>query len=426
MNDYVDCRLPFGETALRLKIPQANLIGVFTPQEHADEPDEAAIIRAALEKPFGTGTLDSIVKPGQKICIVTSDLTRPCPSKRLLPPILSQLNAAGVSDGDICIVMALGLHRTMTEAELTSAVGPEVSGRIRVLNHDPEKTVTVGVTSAGTPVELFSTVVEADVRICLGNLEFHYFAGFSGGAKAIVPGCASRATLNANHSMMGRKDACAGKVEDNPVRDDLEEGASMVGIDFILNVLVDQDQRVCGAVAGDFRVAHREGCKLVVQRGAIAIPRKGDIVVVGAGGFPSDVNMYQAQKALDNAARAVRRDGIIIWAAACDESLGNATFESWLLEAGSPDEILDRISRDFVLGGHKAAAMASVMQEAQIYMVSNLPSELVEKCGLQPFPRLDLAVTAAMEELGGDSRVLVLPQGGSVMPFVSSEAPLAD
>jgi nickel-dependent lactate racemase len=353
------------------------------------------------------------------VAIVTSDLTRPCPSDRLLPYLLEELAAAGVDDTGITVVIALGLHRAMTREELEQAVGPKVYRRVKVINHNPQDVVRLGQTSRGTPVEIFRPVVDADIRICVGNLELHYFAGYSGGAKAIVPGCASRATIQANHAMMIQPQAAAGRLEGNPVRADLEEGAAMAGVDFVLNAVVDSQHRIVGAVAGDATVAHRRGCELVAEQGVSVIPQLADIVLASAGGFPKDLNLYQAQKALDNAAHAVRDGGIVILLAECREGLGNKTFESWMLKARSPEDILTRLQREFALGGHKAAAVASVLKRAAVYLVSTLPQELVEACGLRPFAAVEQAIEAALDQIGPSARILVLPEGGSVLPVLS-------
>jgi nickel-dependent lactate racemase len=332
--------------------------------------------------------------------------------------VLDELAAAGSPDGDVTIVAALGLHRPMIAPELEAAVGADVYRRVRVINHDPTDTVRLGVTSAGTPVEIFRPVVEADLRVCLGNLELHYFAGYSGGAKAILPGCASEATVSANHAMMVRPDATTGRLEGNPVRADIEEGVAMLGVDFILNVVVSGGHRIVGAVAGDVTAAHRRGCEVVAERAMVPIESPADVVLVSAGGYSKDLNLYQAQKALDNAAYAVRDGGVVILVAECPEGLGNRTFEAWMTGADSPDELLDRMQQEFVLGGHKAAAIAAVLKRAEVYLVSALPNDLVWRCGLVPFADLDAALKAALGRLGPDACVLVLPQGGSVLPVV--------
>jgi nickel-dependent lactate racemase len=413
--DMTTIALAYGHQVVEAQVPAANLRAILVPKATAEAADEHTILREALAQPIDTSRLREMVRPGQKIVAVTSDLTRPCPSERLLPPVLDELAGAGVPDDDVTVVLALGLHRPMTEAEMVSAVGVEVYRRVRVVNHDPADCVRLGVTSAGTPVEIFRPLVEADFRICLGNLELHYFAGYSGGAKAVLPGCASRATLNANHSMMVRPKARAGRLEGNPVRADLEEGAALLGVDFILNVVMD-GQRIVGAVTGDVTTAHRRGCKLVAERGIVEINRPADVVLVSTGGHPKDINLYQAQKALDNAAHAVRDGGVLILVAECPEGFGNTTCEAWLTEAKSPDEILARIQREFVLGGHKAAAIAAVQKRASIYLISSLPDDLVHRCRMTPFGALDKALTAAFDTLGPAASVLILPQGGSILP----------
>jgi nickel-dependent lactate racemase len=331
---------------------------------------------------------------------------------------LEELAIAGVSEEDIIVVMALGLHRSMGETEIKSAVGDDIYRRLRVINHDPNHTARIGHTSAGTPVEIFRPVVEADLRICLGNLELHYFAGFSGGAKAILPGCASEATIRANHAMMVAPDATTGRLKGNPVRADIEEGVGLLGVDFILNVLVNRQHQIIKAVAGDVIAAHRQGCRFVAQRCMVSIPQAADIALVSAGGYPKDVNLYQAQKAMDNATNAVREGGIIVLVVECCEGYGNQTFESWMRGLCSPDDILARIQDDFVMGGHKAAAFAKVLKQAEIYLVSNLQADSVQSCGMEPFHNVVDAMDAALNVVGPAARVAVFPQGGSVLPVV--------
>ncbi len=412
-----DVLLPFGRGEVSLSIPTANLLGVFEPLPTQAPGDERELVRRALDHPIGTPRLRDLARRGQRVVIVTSDMTRPCPSDRLLPPVLDELRAAGIPDRGITIVIALGLHRPMTPEELEATVGTEVYQRVQVVNHNPADTVPLGVTSRGTPVEIFRAVVEADLRICLGNLEFHYFVGYSGGAKAILPGCASAATVTANHAMMVRPEAATGRLEGNPVRADIEEGVAMLGVDFILNVLVDGGHRITGAVAGDVIAAHRAGCAWVAERGMVRVPAPADIVVASAGGHPKDVNLYQAQKALDNAPYALREGGIIILVAECPEGCGNRTFEAWMTEGRSPQEILERIQARFVLGGHKAAAIARVAQSARIFLVAPGVAHL-RLTGMEHYPSAQAALDAAFRESGPQARVTVLPQAASVLPQV--------
>jgi nickel-dependent lactate racemase len=410
---------PYGEGTLSVSVPEKNLLGVIVPKQAAVERgDENEILCAALDHPIGAPPLRRLARKGQKVCIVTSDMTRPCPSERLLPLVLDELTAAGVPDEDIFIVMGLGLHRPMTDAEIDRVVGEAVHRRIRVLNHDAEDVVRLGVTSAGTPVEFFRAVVEADLRVCLGNLEFHWFAGYSGGAKAILPGVASRATVTANHSLMTRPGVGSGRIEGNPLRMDIEEGVAMLGVDFILNVVVDGEHKILDAVAGDLTAAHRRGCRTIAERGMAPVDRKADIVIASAGGFPKDINMYQAHKGLENAGYFVRDGGILILAAECREGWGNKTFEAWMKAASSPQDVLERIRQEFLLGGHKAAGIANIEQRAGVFLVSSMPGDQVEKMFMTPCRSLQEALGVAFDALGAGSLVLALPHAGSIIPTV--------
>ena len=416
----ISFRLAYGRKQLPVDVPGKNLLGVYLPNEMVDVVDEERILEQALANPIGTSSLRNIVRKGDRIAIITSDVSRPCPSGRLLPHILAELEDAGIPDEDVFIVFALGIHRQMTPGEISSALTPEILERFRVLNHDPENVVRLGVTSAGTPVEIFKPVVEADVRICLGDLAFHYFAGYSGGAKAIVPGCASRVSVAANHAMMVRPEAAAGRLDGNPLRMDLEEAVGMLGVDFIYNVLVDEEHRIVGAVAGDLTVAHRAGCEMVAARGMVHISRQADIVLASAGGFPKDLDFVQGHKALESAKYFVRDGGIIILASKCSDGIGNKVFESWLLDSRSPDEIIEHIQREFVLGGHMAAALALILKRAAIYLISDISDGHISQAGMQPFCDPQSALLAAFAELGDDSQVIVLPQAASIFPKIDA------
>jgi nickel-dependent lactate racemase len=213
-------------------------------------------------------------------------------------------------------------------------------------------------------------------------------------------------------------EAATGRLEDNPLRLDLEEAASMVGVDFILNVIVDEKHNILAAVAGDMIAAHRLGCTMFRKRGTVKIQEPADIVVASAGGFPKDINFFQSHKVLENCKHFLKKGGIIILVAECSEGYGNQIFEEWMLSASSPEEILARFRKGFVLGGHKAAAMANLQNQARIYLVSDMPREVVSGSGMIPFEDPQAALIAAMEKLGPGSDVIVLPQALSIVPEI--------
>ena len=378
---------------------------------------EAEVVRA-LRDPIGSQRLRDIVRPGETVAIVTSDLTRPMPTALVMPALLDELYAGGVRPEDITLVFALGCHRPQTEAERKKLAGERAFREIRCVDSDPTDCISYGLTSRGTPVDITRAVAEADRRICLGNIEYHYFAGYSGGAKAIMPGVSTREAIQANHSRMVLPECCAGALETNPLRLDIEEAGAMLGIDFILNVVLSEHKEVLRAVAGDPVKAHRVGCAFLDSLYRKELTEPADIVIVSQGGAPKDLNLYQTQKALDNAKHAVRDGGVIILIGSCREGLGEETFEEWMTTAPTPKSLIERIQKEFRLGGHKAAAIAMVLERAEVDLVSELDDDFVRSLFLVPQPSAQAALEHAFQKLGPDARVLSMPYGGATLPTI--------
>ncbi len=409
-------RYGYGKEYREFDIPDKNIIAELRQNNVETVLTGIDEVKHALENPIGTPKLSAIVKPGEKIAIITSDITRPMPSSIVLPPLLDELKNAGVAFEDITIVFALGSHRKHSEEEMKYIVGEDIFNKVKCVDSDTKRCKMLGTTSRGTPVEIFDIVADADRRICLGNIEFHYFAGYSGGAKAIMPGVSTRAAIQANHSAMVLDKAKAGALDDNPVRLDIEEVVNFVSIDFILNVVLNEKKEIIKAVAGHHVEAHRAGCSFLDKLYKISIPKKADVVITTPGGYPKDINLYQAQKALDNSKHAVRDGGIIILLASCTEGYGEEVFENWINESTSPDDLIKRIKNNFQLGGHKAAAIALVERKAKIFIVSDMPREAALKLYMEPFDSMQDALKRAYSELGQDASVILMPHGGSTLP----------
>ena len=415
----IEVPFKYGLSSLTLSIDDSTArVHLLEPGRAASSSDEDGVIRSALDNPIDSPMLSDLVSPGQQVVVVTSDVTRPCPSAHLLPPVLDELNRGGVQDEDITVVFGLGTHRSHTQEEQVRLVGDVVYRRVRCIDSDPADVRLIGRTSRGTPIAAFRPVLNADVRVCLGAIEYHYFAGYSGGFKAIVPGVCSADTIQHNHRMMTNPNAVTGRLAGNPVREDIEEAGEMVGVHFILNVILDGSKRIVSAVAGHPRAAHRQGCAQLDEFGKATVERPVDLVIVSAGGHPKDINLYQAQKALDSARHIVRPEGIILLVAECREGLGHATFESWMQDPGGPDAIISRIQQEFVIGGHKAAAVAMAMKQATVYLVSALPADFARSIGFHPFESLDEALQSALARVGPSATVAIMPEGGSVLPAV--------
>ena len=407
----------YGKGVQTVDVPDGNLMGILQSSPITHKNRGADAVRYALNNPIGSKRLSQLAKPGQKIAIVTSDISRPLPSYEVLPSVLDELYAAGVSAADITVVFALGSHRKHTQEEMRHLVGDRCFEEVACVDSDPDDCIHMGTTSTGTPVDITRTVAEADFRICLGNIEFHYFAGYSGGAKAIMPGVSTHDAIQHNHRLMVSEDACAGTLEGNPVRKDIEEAGSICGIDFIVNAVLDEHKHIVYAVAGDVTAAHREGCAYLDQMYRCSIPERADIVIVSQGGAPKDANLYQTQKALDNAKHAVKKGGTIILIGACPEGLGSKTFESWLVNAPTAHSMVERIGQNFQLGGHKAAAIGMVLENASIDLISEMDPDFVRSIFLNPQPTAQAAFDQAMERYGKHATVIAMPYGGATLPM---------
>jgi nickel-dependent lactate racemase len=411
--------LKYGQDEVfQIQIDEKNYCGTI---KHA-EIKAGTGLNEALASPIESLPLKNIIKSDEKIAIVTSDITRPCPSNLILPKILKELELAGARDEDITIIFALGDHRFHSDEEKEKLVGKEIYTRYRCIDSDSNNVVFLGNTKNGTPLEIFRPVVEADRRILIGNVEYHYFAGYSGGVKAIVPGCASSDTIQINHSMMVKTNAQAGEIQKNPIRQDLEEILDFLSVDFIVNVTLNEKKEILAAFAGHPIHAHRKAVEYLDSLYKVKMPEPADIVIASAGGYPKDINLYQAQKAIDNASKAVRSGGILILIAECSEGYGNKTFEKWALQANKPKDLLDRVHSKFELGGHKSAAIAMVLEKnVSIYIISALSKELANQIFLEPFSSFEKAYHKALEVVGKDAKVMVIPQAGSVLPIILHE-----
>jgi nickel-dependent lactate racemase len=337
--------------------------------------------------------------------ILVSDITRPAPSHLMLPPLIQRLKHLGIND--LRIVFALGTHRRMTSVEERQLLQGCTS--LPYLQHDPKNCVYLGETGRGTPVEILESVASSDLIVATGNIEYHYYAGYSGGGKAVLPGVSSERSVIKNHELMREANSITGRL-DSPVRQDMEDAAKIAGLDFILNVVLNGKKEIVQSVAGDFISAHRQGAATVDRMYRRPV-WQAEIVVTSAGGRPKDLNLFQAQKALDNAKNAALPGGSIILVAECCEGLGHPVFESWAREATSARDCWERFGREYEFGGHKAAFLAKESMQHHLILVSALPKDRAEMCFFTPAATLEQALELARARQGKDARMLVMPHG---------------
>jgi nickel-dependent lactate racemase len=416
---YGDCRLPS-------PLPQATVLTARRP-ERLPDPTEA--IRAALAAPFGTPPLTAIARAGERVVIVTSDITRETGSECYLPVLADELNRAGVADRDIAIVVGLGIHRRQTAAEHRRIAGP-LYGRVLIEDHDCDDQamlVDLGRTTSGLPVQINRRVVEADRVIVTGTIGLHYFAGYGGGRKGLVPGVASRATCMATHFAIFNPPQIGGRhpaarpanLTGNPVHEAILTAARMVAPDFLLNTVLTADKRIAGVFCGDLEQAHLAGCTLARELHTAPLAQPADLAIVSCGGHPKDINFIQAHKALDYGVQAVRPGGVVILLAACPDGFGNPTFFDWFryqdlaaFEAA--------LRAHYEINGQTAYATLSKARTWRIILVSRFSSEQTARMGMEKAADLDQALQMAYERLPANPATVVIPEGGTVLPVIEN------
>lgn len=409
----MDFNWKYGKEKIKFSVPDAQLIGVLERNKTETSGTEKEIAEAALRNPIGSAGIAEIIrrKNARNAVIVVNDITRPTPYHIMLPPLLSEIEQAGILPENITLIIATGIHRPQTDAENRSMYGDDAVDRCLIVNHDPDgEVVEVGRLPDGTPLAVNKQAVEADLLITTGLIGLHYFAGYSGGRKSIVPGIAERRAIEASHALMADPRACLGNVDDNPVSEIMLGAAKTTGVDFIFNVITDDHKKIVHAVAGDLEQAWRAGVEFSRRMSVVGLNRAADIVIAGCGGFPKDINVYQAQKALDAAVLACKQGGVIILAAACDEGLGEENFEKWIQEASCPADIIARFDRQFELGGHKAYAICRILEKADIVLVSNLPDQTVRQCFMTPASSMEEALRLAQDKTGQQATIVVMPE----------------
>jgi nickel-dependent lactate racemase len=418
--------LAYGQGHLEVELPDQTM--VLRPRPQPGLPDEHAALLTALETPMGCEALHQWLKPGAKICIIFPDITRAMPNTRVLPWVLDYLHRHGVRDGQIVLLNSTGTHRPNTPEELEVMLGPAITSRYRVLNHYCEhydEMVQCGTTRTGAPALINRHAAEADVRILTGFIEPHFFAGFSGGPKALMPGVAGLKTIISNHGAanIGSPQATFGINEGNPIWDEMLDIAQRVGRSFLLNVSLNEEKRITGWFAGDLVQAHRRGREFVRESAMSPVDGAFDVVVTTNSGYPLDMNLYQGVKGMSAAAVIIKPGGTIILAAECREGVpAGSPCDHLLRSVQTPAELLARIaSPGFEWPEQWQPHIQTLIQaRARVLLHSAMPDELVRAALLEPCPDIAAAVRAEIARIGPQARVAVLPWGPLTIPYIAA------
>ncbi len=413
----------YGKGSQKVQLDEQRIIKEVVTEPFPPITNLPDAIREVIYNPIGLPSLAKSVKPGQKIAFVCNDLTRVANSFEFMPVFLDEMNKLGVPDENMHIVFSLGSHRAMTPEEMEYAVGKEVAGRVKMYNSictQDEDFEYFGTTSRGTPVYLHKLVCHVDHVILTGSIVQHYFSGYGGGRKALLPGVAAMETIRHNHSFMLKQEAQIGKLDGNPVYEDQMEGVALFAKNhscFLFNAVLNARHQILKIFAGDYNLAHREACKFVDKVYGCEISELADIAVVSCGGYPKDMNVYQMQKTMDNAVCAVKPGGAVILFAECIEGSGSKAMEETCQRLGSIQAIKDEVAKNFVIGGHKVFAVTRLMEKAHFYLISKLDKTLAKQMFFEGvYDDFDSALAAAEAKVG-KGKIVLMPEGSLTVPI---------
>jgi nickel-dependent lactate racemase len=414
--------IPYGQTQQSFILPDEHEVNIVLPPQSVSLPreDVSQKIKEGLAQPLGSEKLDSF-RNARSVAIAVNDKTRPVSYDLMLPPLLSQLEKIGISRSAVRLFIANGTHVPMPPEEYSRILPGNIISQYSIHSHDCDQEanlVFIGKTPRGTDIFANRLFYEADLKIVTGNIEPHHFAGFSGGSKTASIGVCGRKTINQNHAMLIDPNSMIGIYDENPLRQDIEDIGDSLGVDYALNFVVSGNHEVADVLFGNPRLVLQAG--IPTARKICQTPVVGlyDVVIASAGGYPKDINLYQAQKAMTHASLLAHPGGTIILVAACPEGSGSASYEAYMRGATSHEEILKKFKMDgFRVGPHKGFQIARLATQFEIILVTQMPPEKVNTLLLTPASSLQDAVDQALAHQPPHSRIAVLPHATSTIPI---------
>jgi lactate racemase len=416
-------QIPYGSIQRSIDIP--NNATVIRTRETPTLANEKAAFQAALRKPIASAPLKVLVTPQDRVAIIISDITRPTPNERIVPWLLAEL--AHVPRSQIVILNGTGSHRANTREELISMLGEQMVDTVEIINHDafsPETLVYLGESATGVPVWINRRYVEADFRIVTGFIEPHFFAGYSGGAKGIIPGLGGIQTIQQLHNaeLIGHPLATWAILNNNPVQQGIQAAVRLSPPEFMVNVTLDQKRNITGVYAGDYLKAHYAGCEQVARMATRPVDDFFDIVITSNNGYPLDQNLYQTVKGMTAAAQIVRQGGAIVAVAECRDGLpDHGNYKSLLQMRSTPTALLEMIQEPGFLEHDQwqVQKQALVQLQADVYLHSSLSDDTVRAAQLIPAPDLQETINQLLTTYGPQARIAVLPEGPVTVPYVA-------
>ena len=421
----ITAQIPYGNGKLSLSLAQEEVAGIFRSaieQEHPACPG-MELVEKALERPLASPGLAELARGRKTAVIIASDHTRPVPSKVIIPPMLRELRR-GNPEIEISILIATGFHRATADAELRRKFGDDIVGQEKIIVHDCQDQSSLafaGILPSGGELWLNKLALETDLLIAEGFIEPHFFAGFSGGRKSVLPGIAGRTTVLSNHcaAFIDSEFARTGNLENNPLHKDMLWAAKTAGLAFIVNVILNGEKEVVRAFAGDAFAAHEAGCREMSRLSLISVP-ESEIIITSNGGYPLDQNLYQAVKGMTAAEAAVAPGGVIIMVAACQDGHGGEGFYQTLAEANSPEEVLEKLRKipatETIPDQWESQILARILSKNPVIVVTDqCDHAIIHAMHMQAASTLQEALLLARRKTGSSAKIALIPDGVSVI-----------
>jgi len=422
-------RLDYGKEGIEIKLNPNWNITILKPliQELIKNPIDK--IKDSINNPIGSLSLKDIIKAKsnlKSVCVVTSDATRPVPSNIILEALIEELRAAGVRNNQISILIATGLHRVSRDDELERILGKKLKNKIKAVDHvaiDKNSLIFLGTTSDNVPIYINKLFYESDLKILIGYVEPHFFFGFAGGRKSLVPGIAGVETIQGNHSakMIASRHSRFGIYKENPMHRSAMEIVNLAGVDFIINVCINENHKIVKVAAGDVQKAHESLVKYQLNHAFKNITELYDIVICGNGGYPLDLNLYQAVKSMAIGEMAVKKGGTIIAVNECIEGIGigQDKFKELMFSGMAPQEIHKKIlTKEIVVPDQwEIQILARILMKADVLVISELNENEIGNIGLKYAETVEDAIMGCLKKYGSNASILVLPNGPQIFPL---------
>ncbi len=421
-NNLVNVSISYGEKELKLQLPKENVIDVLKIKPAKKVYNIRRIISHSITNPLGKMSLNDRLqeKRPRRIVVIVEDMTRPNHKdyQEILSTILEELENSGFFNNRVYVVIAYGTHRKHTYKENETIYGKKLLKNYKFYHHDCDHDIVLlGNLSTGTPLWVNQQVAEADFIIATGNIEPHTFAGYSGGAKAILPGVAGRETITANHAKVCRPGVGLGRLEGNPIHTEIVEAAERLPLDFIINFIRNEKKEIVSIVSGGMKKAFLEGVKEAKTYLGVEVKHRADVVISSSGGYPRDINLYLSQKAVTIANEVITPNGTIVLIAECREGLGQHIFAKWITQ-NSIKDILAKKEKEVEVEGHRAYLTAQILAKHEVILVSSLDRKTVESAHFTWAKDLNMAIDIVKKKHGESFRSYIIPDASHILPIV--------